>query len=155
MSDPTIPPGLPADIAERLMRERGFSSRSNNLHRLWSNGCLDDAFGTSKWLANNSGVGLVIVRASSTVRDAIQISEKGDEFAAVSSQGSSYSYQGTIASALEPYEKRPEVKFVPKIKAAAAPAASTPAEGAKPDEPKPADPAATEAPAAVPAPAAP
>lgn len=158
MSDRTIPPGLPADVAERLMRDRGFASRGNNLHRLWSNGNLDDAFGPSKWLANNSGVGLSIVRASSTVRDAILVSEKGDEFAAQSSQGSSYSYQGTFASALEPYEKRPEVKYVPKIKAAAAkpePVEGAKPEDSKPEDPQPADPAATETPAAVPAPATP
>lgn len=150
MADRTIPPGLPAEAAERLMRERGYSSRNNNIHRLWSNGNLDDAFGAYKWVANAQGVRLDFMRSGTAVRDLILVSDKGDEFAAQSSQGSSYQYQGMFASSLELYEKRPEVKFVPKIKAAATPKVE--GEAPKPEEPKPAEPAAAPAPApAVPA----
>ena len=126
-----IPPGLPADIVEQLNRDReqrGFTISQSNTHRLWSNGNVDDAFGASKWIADNTGVMLSITRATSSIRLRYAISEKGDEFAAQSTQGSSFA--GMFGGALESYEKRPEVKYnPPEGKATELPAAvpATPA----------------------------
>ncbi|WP_254510740.1 hypothetical protein [Anatilimnocola floriformis] len=142
-----IPPGLPSEISEQIIRDRemrGYSTPKVTVRRLWSNGCVDDAFGASKWLADTTGVMLNISRPTASYRERYVISERGDEYVGQSTQGtgsssSSSSTQGTnlagtISSALESYEKRPEAKFNP-----AQPGDAKPADKAtemKPAEPK-------------------
>ncbi|QDU31543.1 hypothetical protein ETAA8_67020 [Anatilimnocola aggregata] len=128
-----LPPNLPPDVVERIMRDRAAAAAENGVFRLWSNGQLNEVVGPSKWTTENNALLLNIVRPTSANRDRIVIAETGNEFAGQSSSGANYT--GSFASVLEPHERRPEAKYNPKpkpesVKPAPAAAEAVPAEEA-------------------------
>lgn len=119
--------GAAVEVQEQIMREQMIDTICSGTFRLWSNQCLNDANGESKWLADSGGIWLNLVRSSSTTRERIVLADNGKEFVGQNSYGSEFT--GTILDALEASERRPEAVFTPH-KAAGAdnkPAATKPA----------------------------
>jgi hypothetical protein len=81
--------------------------------RLWSNGAINNVNGKSNWNLTTANLMLQFVRPAYTVRDAINIAERGDELSgkAVFSNTFSLNLTGKFLDTLEPHERRPEVKF--------------------------------------------
>jgi len=110
-----IPREMPRPAFDpRRLRNNDDESNSHT-YRLWSNGHVNDASGSSKWTIDNMGLVLNIVRAGSTSRDQIALSDSGSEFSARSSFGNNYA--GVFAGNIEPHERRPEASYNPKPKA--------------------------------------
>src|SRR5690606_12877815 len=107
--------------------------------RLWSGNALIHIIGDSRWSADNGGVSMTSPREkNSNVKDKLVFNDYGNEFAAqtqiIPSRSQPQKYGGGVLNTLETYERRPEIRFVPKgLPMPAAEAAAPATESAVPE----------------------